>query len=50
MTRKPLIVGVHPDYVRKKDIEIQTSLARPEIQIVYNLDDVINGIHRFYAM
>ncbi len=38
--RKPLFVGVHPDYGRRQDVEIQLSLARPEIQIVYSLPDL----------
>jgi len=37
MTSKILFVGVHPNYKRKQDVEIQTKLARPEVQIVYDL-------------
>ena len=37
ITDKPLFVGVHTDYTRKQDVEIQTKLARPEIKIVYDL-------------
>lgn len=33
MTRKPIFVGVHPDYARRQDVEIQTGLARPGIEI-----------------
>ena len=35
---KPLFVGVHPDYRRRADVEIQTGLARPDVDIVYSLD------------
>lgn len=37
----PVFVGVHPDYKRKLDVEIQTQLCRPEIQIVYSLEDLV---------
>jgi hypothetical protein len=38
MTDKRLFVGVHPDYPRRQDVEIQTALARPDIHIVYSLE------------
>lgn len=37
MTEKPIFVGVHPDYQRRRDVEIQTALARPDVEIVYSL-------------
>ena len=37
MTKKPIYIGVHPEYKRRIDIEIQTSLVRPDIKIVYSL-------------
>ena len=37
ITNKKLFIGVHPEYKRKQDVEIQTKLVRPEIQIVYDL-------------
>jgi hypothetical protein len=40
MTDKPLFIGVHPDYQRRLDVEIQTRLARPEVKIVYSLPDL----------
>jgi len=46
MTQKPLFVGVHPDYKRRQDVEIQTKLARPEIRIVYSLEDLSKIIMR----
>ena len=46
---KPLIIGVHPDYVRRQDVEIQTSLARPDIKIVYSVDDIVKGIKFWYG-
>lgn len=35
---KPLFVGVHPEYARRQDVEIQLSLARPEVSIVLSLE------------
>lgn len=40
MTRKPLFVGVHPDYARRIDVKIQTSLARPDVAVVESLDSL----------
>lgn len=42
--KKPLFIGVSPDYQRKKDVEIQTRLIRPEIKIVYSLEDLAEQI------
>ena len=39
-TNKPLLVGVHPDYKRRQDVEIQTKLERPDVKIVYSLQDL----------
>lgn len=44
MTSKKLFVGVHPEYKRKRDIEIQTKLLRPEIKIVYSIKDLAGQI------
>jgi hypothetical protein len=38
MAHKPIYVGVHPEYQRKQDVEIQTVLARPEVIIAYSLE------------
>ena len=40
MTRKLLFVGVHPQYKRRKDVEVQTGLARPDVRVVYSLQDL----------
>jgi hypothetical protein len=40
MDTKPIFIGVHPDYPRKKDIELQTRLIRPEVKIVYSLENL----------
>lgn len=41
---KKIFVGVHPDYQRKQDVEIQTKLAQPSVEIVYSLDDLADQI------
>jgi hypothetical protein len=45
--KKPVFIGIHPDYKRKRDVEIQTRLARPEIRIVYSLKDLTEQIKRW---
>lgn len=44
MTDKPIFVGLHPEYPRRQDVEIQTSLVRPDIKIVYSLQDLSQQI------
>jgi hypothetical protein len=44
MTDKPLFVGVHPQYKRRQDVEIQTALVRPDISIVYSLAELAQQI------
>lgn len=38
-SNKPIVVGIDEGYERKMDIEIQTKLSRPEININYNFKD-----------
>ena len=44
MTNKPLFIGVHPNYFRRQDVEIQTGLVRPDINIVYSLEELAEQI------
>jgi len=44
MSRVPIFVGVHPDYQRRQDVEIQTKLARPKVQIVYSLEALATSV------
>ena len=37
-TDKPIFVGVHKDYVRRQDVEIQTKLARSDVNIAWSVD------------
>lgn len=46
MTLKPILLGVHPAYERKQDVEIQTSLARPDVKICYDLGATITGLDK----
>jgi len=41
---KALIIGIHPEYKRKQDVEIQTKLSRPKTYIVDNLNDLVEHI------
>ena len=43
-TKKPLIIGVDNEYVRKLDVYEQVALRRPELSIVSSLDDIIQEI------
>ncbi len=40
----PIFVGVHPEYKRRQDVEIQTGLERPEVKIVYRLFNLANQL------
>ena len=40
MTNKPIFVGVEPGYERAQDVELQTKLARPDVKVVYALEDL----------
>ena len=48
MTTKPIVIGVHPGYKRKQDVEIQTRLVRPDIQVVYSLEDLAEKTEQEY--
>lgn len=44
MTQKPIFVGIHPDYQRRQDVELQTALVRPEVPIVTTLADLAASV------
>jgi hypothetical protein len=44
MNAKPLFVGVHPDYLRRQDVEVQTRLARPEVPVVNSVADLTGQV------
>ena len=43
-----LFVGVHPDYLRRMDVETQTLLVRPEVTIVYSVEDLAQQVFDEY--
>ena len=42
---KPIVIGMDPEYLRRRDIEIQIGLVRPDVKIVYKLDDLVPLIY-----
>jgi len=44
MTDKLIFVGMHPEYQRRQDVEIQTRLARSDVRIVYKLKSLADLI------
>ena len=38
----PIVVGIEEGYARSQDVKIQTQLARPQVPIVYSLEDLAN--------
>lgn len=43
-SRKPIFIGMHPDYARREDIEIQTEQVRPGLEIVYSLPELAQQV------
>lgn len=48
MAEKLIFVGVHPDYLRRQDVEIQLSLERPEVEVVYSLSELASQVIDWY--
>lgn len=48
LDRKPIFVGVHPEYPRRVDIEVRVKLIRPSIQIAYTLEDLAQQVINRY--
>jgi hypothetical protein len=46
---KPVFVGVHPQYERRIDVEIQTSLVRPEIDVQLSLEALCLRVKDWWA-
>ncbi|KAL9643210.1 hypothetical protein ABK040_001698 [Willaertia magna] len=45
-----LFVGVHPNYKRKIDVEVQTKLIRPEVEIVYSIGELSEQVFNQYLI
>ncbi len=43
-TREPLFVGMHPNYARRFDLEMQLHLARPDVSPVYELRELAEQV------
>lgn len=48
--RTPIFVGVHPNYARRLDVEVQLELSRPEVTVVYSLEDLAQQIKDHYVL
>jgi hypothetical protein len=44
-----LFVGVHENYQRKSDIEIQTQLIKPETTIHYCLENLLIDVRKYFS-
>ena len=47
---RPLFIGIENGYRRQVDVEIQTQLERPELDIVYSLRDLAEQVKAYYSM
>ena len=43
-SNQEVFIGVHPDFARKIDVEMQTKLANPKIKIVYDIEALAKQI------
>ena len=41
---KPIFIGIHPNYQRKQDVEIQIGFVRPDVKICYSLTELANQV------
>lgn len=48
MAGKKIFIGIDQEYTRKRDIEIQMRLARPEVKIVYDITS-LSGLIKEWA-
>lgn len=48
-TTKPLFIGMHPDYPRRIDVEVQVSLVRPEFAFHYTIKSLTFEILKNYG-
>lgn len=49
MSNKPLFVGMDPDYSRREDVEIQMKLERPDLKLVYSLEELANQVKEWIS-
>lgn len=46
-TGKPIFVGAHPVYKRRQDVEIQMSLVRPSMPIMYSVEGLAGQVREY---
>lgn len=46
----PVVVGAHPQYARRLDLQVQLSLRRPEVELVDSIPELVEQIHRQLQM
>lgn len=44
---KKLFIGCHPEYSRKYDVIIQSKLEKPDIEIVYSLNELVDQVKKW---
>ena len=44
VSEKPFFLGIDPAYTRKRDLEVQLRLEKPELDIVYSLEDLAGQV------
>lgn len=48
-SKTKVFVGVHPDYKRRLDVEIQSRLERPKLEVAYSLDALAQQVWDHYG-
>lgn len=46
---KPIFIGIDPEYKRIQDVQIQTRLSRPDVEIVYSIKELSEQIKKFIS-
>lgn len=44
----PMVLGIHPEYPRKQDVEIQTALKKPGVIPYYSLKELAENIRKIF--
>lgn len=47
---KSIFVGCHPEYQRRRDVEIQLGLIRPEVDVHNSVEQVVEDVRRWLAL
>jgi hypothetical protein len=43
-TNKPIFLGIHPDYKRRRDVELQTRMVRPWLKVHYSIEELAKAV------